>query len=64
MSVSCKGCNNPLFKTSPRKQYERLACRGLTEDGIKDLLPRCQKCVTVLLKARRMESSDGQAIHL
>ena len=46
----CKGCGYPITWAEQRKQYGRLARRGMAPDDIKAVVPRCQKCVTRWLR--------------
>jgi hypothetical protein len=46
----CIGCGSPrLTWAEQRRQYGRAIRRGLTPDEAKRLMPRCQKCLTVML---------------
>jgi hypothetical protein len=49
MPAKCLDCHNPMTWTSQPEQVARLVKRGFTADEAKQLMPRCQKCVTELL---------------
>lgn len=48
---ACLGCRTPQTWSSQRRQYGRALNRGLTPEQAKASQPRCQKCMTVYLKA-------------
>jgi hypothetical protein len=45
----CLRCNYPMTWDAQKRQYARLLKRGMTPAEIKQLLPRCQKCVTATI---------------
>jgi hypothetical protein len=46
----CRGCGQyGISWSEQRRQYGRMLRRGMSSEAVKGLLPRCQKCVTVLL---------------
>ena len=45
----CLECNRPMTWADQRVQYGRLMKRGVPREGIKAMLPRCQKGVTRML---------------
>lgn len=50
--IKCKQCGNRMTWAARRVQWGRVKRHGLSDDEIKALLPRCQKCMTVALKLR------------
>jgi hypothetical protein len=50
--TKCRDCCNPMTWSAQRRQFARLVHRGVTLDEAKQLMPRCQKCVTQLLRWR------------
>jgi hypothetical protein len=49
----CQHCRYPMTWEAQRRQFGRLMRSGFTKAEAKALLPRCQKCMTVLLENRR-----------
>jgi hypothetical protein len=60
----CLGCGLGITWTEQRRQYGRIIRRGLSPETAGHLVPRCQKCVTVLLEElpahRSIGSDDGE----
>ena len=48
----CLACDSPMTWRDQRRQFARLLERGFTADEAKQLTPRCQKCMTILLRER------------
>jgi hypothetical protein len=59
MKGRCETCKNPLTWESQRKQYMRLIKRGWSEDRAKAAMPKCQKCVTRMLRSACPTPGDG-----
>jgi hypothetical protein len=47
----CLRCQNPMTWADQRRQYGRAMRAGMTVEEARRILPRCQKCMTVLLHA-------------
>jgi hypothetical protein len=45
----CKDCKYAMTWASQRQQFGRLVKRGFSVDDTKQLMPRCQKCLTKLV---------------
>jgi uncharacterized protein with PIN domain len=52
----CLHCNRELTWAEQRRQFGRVMRTGLTVEEARALLPRCQKCMTLVLEARRRAS--------
>ena len=50
----CVVCKNLMTHAAVMVQYGRMRREGLTQEEASGLLPRCQKCTTRLVKARRV----------
>jgi hypothetical protein len=61
--IKCLDCKLPkLTWADQRGQFGRAIRHGLTADEAKALMPRCQKCLTMVLKHwKRSLKSDGTA---
>jgi hypothetical protein len=46
----CIGCGFPVTWEHQRRQWGRLMRRGLSREEAKNLMPRCQKCMTLALR--------------
>lgn len=46
MATYCKFCNSSQTWLTQRGQYGRLKKKGVSDEEIKNILPRCPKCVT------------------
>lgn len=55
MANMCLDCGYPMTWDAERRQFGRLLKRGLVADEAKRLLPRCQKCITQLLRGRALK---------
>lgn len=51
----CKGCRYAMTWADTKRQFARALSRGLTVEQAKEASPRCQKCMTSLI--RLMNSS-------
>jgi hypothetical protein len=52
-SDKCLDCNYPMTWEHQRRQFGRLMRLGMSVQDAKSILPRCQKCMTLLLRDRR-----------
>jgi len=50
--IVCCNCRNPMTWAAQRVQFGRLMRRGICPTVIKAIQPRCQKCVTLWLRAK------------
>jgi hypothetical protein len=59
--ITCSDCGSAYGVTwaDQRSQFGRLIRRGVTRDQIKDILPRCGKCVTVWMRANAVATSNA-----
>lgn len=46
----CLRCGNLMTWADQKRQYGRLMRAGVSNDKIREVQPRCQKCVTILLR--------------
>ena len=53
---ACLDCGREVTWQERRRQFGRVMRAGLTAEEAKALTPRCQKCMTLVLKARRRAS--------
>ena len=68
----CKKCKSQMTFANQRKQFGRLCSAGIAVDRVKQILPRCQMCVTLWLKEDRETNrlidkamlADGQELTL
>jgi hypothetical protein len=51
--AQCLKCRNVLTWAAQKVQYRRAINRGMTAEQAKACLPRCQKCMTRLLKGAK-----------
>lgn len=52
----CKQCNNPMTWAQSRVQFGRLLKQGKTPEQAKEILPRCQLCVTRLVQRTELDA--------
>jgi hypothetical protein len=50
LSTKCNSCGGSMTWAEQRRQYGRALRHGLTGDAAKMLMPRCQKCLTLILR--------------
>lgn len=55
----CLRCKYPMTWEAQRRQFGRLIRRGLTKEQAKEMLPRCQKCMTVYLRELTVMAAAG-----
>lgn len=48
--VPCKQCRKRMTWAGQRVQYGRLIRAGLDKESAQKVMPKCQKCVTKLLR--------------
>jgi NAD-dependent SIR2 family protein deacetylase len=48
--TKCLRCYYTMTWEQQRRQYGRLMKRGMTQKQAQELLPRCQKCMTEVLR--------------
>jgi hypothetical protein len=53
---TCLDRGREMTWAEQRRQFGRAIRAGLTADEVKTLTPRCQKCMTLVLEARRRAS--------
>lgn len=52
MKNRCRDCRRPMTWAAVRVQYGRLMRRSFRPDQVKQILPRCGKCLTVWLRSQ------------
>lgn len=50
--IMCKNCKRFLTWEDAKRQYGRLKKKNIVETEIKEILPRCSKCITRWLKGK------------
>ena len=59
-SVTCRDCGwTGMTWAEQRRQFGRVVQAGLTIDEAKTLMPRCQRCTTIVLRSRGLRSVAG-----
>jgi hypothetical protein len=54
--ITCIGCQHPKMDwREQRRQYGRMLRHGLTAAEANRLMPRCQKCTTIVLSSLKAE---------
>lgn len=57
----CHRCRRWLTWTEKRRQFARLMHRGFSVAEAKQILPRCQKCITVWLRSGGADDTPTDA---
>lgn len=52
----CGVCGSLIDWRQQKTQFGRLVRAGFPADVVKQAMPRCQRCVTVAIKAKRLAS--------
>lgn len=47
----CARCGHPMTWAEQRRQFGRLMRQGFAADAARQMLPRCQTCMTITLRA-------------
>jgi hypothetical protein len=60
MTIRCLACNYPITWAEQRQQYARAIRYGFSPDEAKRIIPRCYRCVAILLRTMVITPvSDG-----
>jgi hypothetical protein len=62
MANKCLDCGYAITWETQRRQYGRAIRRGLTPDEAKQLMPRCQKCLTHTFRDRGMGRQSVKSV--
>jgi hypothetical protein len=58
--IKCLRCNNAMTWAEQRRQFGRLIQCGFTPDQAKERVPRCQKCITIMLEEEAASGTPMQ----
>jgi hypothetical protein len=59
MTKRCRRCAKTMTWAATRVQFGRALRAGLTPEAVRDVMPACQKCMTVALRTVRDLVRDG-----
>lgn len=61
MQTLCKTCKRPVTWTDQRFHYKRAIMNGHPADVVKQLMPRCGKCLKSVLEQQKQQTPPPSA---